>query len=297
MNLASRLKSAKQKGEAVAHKHGIESLPVDPIAIAKENGISVQEKPGTQPGVSGMLLRHGNSFCILYATHIKSEGFQRFSIAHELGHYFLPGHPEELLAAEGIHTSHAGFASKNPFEMEADNFAVGLLMPSFLFSEEIYKHKQGFTAVEALASLCKTSLSATAIRYVELSEDAVAAIVSTGQKIDYCCLSETMKSLKGRDWLSKDDLVPTGTCTAEFNTSPENITSAEREFAEIDIRDWFGGTRSVEALEKVVGLGKYGKTLTILSCPSLVDEAYEDEEESEESDEAMLERWTPRFRH
>jgi hypothetical protein len=57
----------------------------------------------TTGGVSGMLLRNGDDFGILYATHIKSSGFQRFSISHELGHYFLPGHidavdrvPEQL---------------------------------------------------------------------------------------------------------------------------------------------------------------------------------------------------------
>ncbi|MGB8741579.1 MAG: hypothetical protein WCD52_15455, partial [Xanthobacteraceae bacterium] len=33
--------------------------------------------------------RHGNAFGILYATHVPSEGFQRFSVGHELGHYFL----------------------------------------------------------------------------------------------------------------------------------------------------------------------------------------------------------------
>ncbi len=38
-----------------------------------------------------MLLREGNEFGIFYSTAISNKGFQRFSIAHELGHYSLEG--------------------------------------------------------------------------------------------------------------------------------------------------------------------------------------------------------------
>jgi len=33
--------------------------------------------------------------------------------------------------------------------------------------------------------------------------------------------------------------------------------------------DWLGGSRSVRATEQVVGLGSYGKTLIVLTCPSV----------------------------
>ena len=55
---------------------------------------------------------------------------QRFTIAHELGHYFLDGHIDHVLPNDGVHASHAGFSSSDPYEQEADNFAAGLLMPS-----------------------------------------------------------------------------------------------------------------------------------------------------------------------
>ena len=44
-----------------------------------------------------MLIRYGQEFYIAYATHIQSEGFRRFSVAHELDHYFLPGHIDHVL--------------------------------------------------------------------------------------------------------------------------------------------------------------------------------------------------------
>ena len=39
----------------------------------------------------------GNMFGIAYATHIDNVGFQNFSVGHELGHYFLPGHVDAVL--------------------------------------------------------------------------------------------------------------------------------------------------------------------------------------------------------
>ena len=100
---AFRLKMAKQKAEAFLRDEGITTLPVDPFAIAASRDIEVKPKPDTAGGVSGMLLRHGDVFGILYATHIPSEGFQRFSIGHELGHYFLEGHIDHILPEDGVH--------------------------------------------------------------------------------------------------------------------------------------------------------------------------------------------------
>ena len=92
-----------------------------------------------------MLLRHGDVFGILYATHIPSEGFQRFSIAHELGHYFLDGHIDHILPKDGVHTSHAGFVSADPYELEADQFAAGLLMPSIPFKRALARQELGIS--------------------------------------------------------------------------------------------------------------------------------------------------------
>src|SRR5690606_9462941 len=197
------------------------------------------------------LLRHGDTFGILYATHVRSEGFQRFSVAHELGHYFLDGHIDHVLPKDGVHSSHAGFVSADPYELEADNFAAGLLMPASLFRKALGKHEPGFAAVESVAALCRTSLTATAIRYAELTDDAVAVVVSTGPTIDYCCLSDTMKSLPQLTWLRKGSPVPRGTATARPNGDRKRIAAADRAEADIDTMDWLGGTRAIRVTEEV----------------------------------------------
>jgi hypothetical protein len=82
---------AALEAERVVREHNVTALKVDPIALANKLGIEVIAKPASSGGVSGMLIRFGNQFGIAYATHIDNPGFRRFSIAHELGHYFLPG--------------------------------------------------------------------------------------------------------------------------------------------------------------------------------------------------------------
>jgi hypothetical protein len=292
---ALRITLAKRKAEAFLRENGIETLPVDPFAIAASRDIVVEPKPDASGGVSGMLLRHGDAFGILYATHIESEGFQRFSIAHELGHYFLDGHIDYVLPkGSQVHTSHAGFVSGDPYELEADNFAAGLLMPDRPFKRALEKCEPGISTVESMANLCRTSLTATAIRYAELTDDAVAVIISTGLTIDYCRLSETMKSLRELTWLRKGSPVPINTATARLNANPDRVARSDRAAEEIDIMDWLGGVRSVKALEEVIGLVRYGKTLTVLTCPSIQDQI--DEEEESDDDDSVVERWTPRFR-
>jgi Zn-dependent peptidase ImmA (M78 family) len=77
---------AEGAANLVLREMKIEGLRVDPIAIATDKGILVKEKPDTVDGVSGMLVKVGDQFGIMYATNIPSKGVQKFSVAHEIGH-------------------------------------------------------------------------------------------------------------------------------------------------------------------------------------------------------------------
>lgn len=282
---------AAQAAEQIVKGMGVTTLPVDPRAIAEKREIVVQAKPVEDKGCSGMLVRLGNDFAIAYATHLQNEGFENFSIAHELGHYFMPGHVEAVIQGEnGMHVSRAGFNSNNKYEAEADRFAAGLLMPRHLFFPAIEKAGQGLVAIEALATLCKTSLHATAIRYTQCTRDPVAIIVSRGGIIDHCFMSEALKQLNGIDWIKKREGVPRNTATYVFNQIPTNVEHGIRVEGTSNLQHWFGGKRRIEISEDVVGLGRYGKTLTVLYDIDLP------EPEDQEDEDNLIESWTPRFK-
>ena len=200
----------------VIRRHEVSALPVDPKRIAKANQIEVRPMPAAT-GVSGMLLRVGDHFGIGYATHIDNVGYQNFSLAHELGHYFLEGHVDAVLAHGNRHESRAGFRSDDPYEIEADHFAAALLMPELLFSAAIADAGQGIAAVDHLASRCVTSLTATAIRYAQYTDDVVVVIVSTGKRVRYCFMSKTLQEIANGNGVDKGELLPSGTPTYNFN--------------------------------------------------------------------------------
>lgn len=274
--------------EKWARENSIVSLPVRPKEIAESLDILVQAKSDAAAGVSGMLLRHGDAFCICYATHIKSVGFQNFSIAHELGHYLLPGHPEHIFAGGDVHASHAGFTSSDIYEAEADHFSAALLMPDFLFDAAFRKVGEGLAAVEAMSRLCETSLVATAIRYAQRTSVPAAVVLSTGGHLDFCFMSKTMQEFGSMTWPRKGELLPGGVATERFVRNAANVTEGRRAQEDGDLRDWFG-CRKVAMEEEVLGLGPYGKALTVITTSTFADDDAEQDEDVEDG-------WTPRFR-
>lgn len=288
----ARKSLAEGSASLVLREMKIEGLRVDPADLATQKGILVQAKPDTAAGVSGMLVKAGDQFGIMYATNIPSKGFQKFSIAHELGHYCIDGHSDALLA-NGVHYSQAGFRSSDPFEQEADYFAAALLMPELAFRKEMNRHDTGLVCIEALRKACETSLTATAIRYAGLTRDGVAVILSSGETIDYCFMSEGLKEAKGISWIRKGTPVPDGTVTAAFNARPESVRTGERDGGDGRLNDWMGGERVYRVREDVLGLGQYGRTLTVLTCDGL---SAEKESEYDNEDDELIESWTPKFR-
>lgn len=281
---------ATARAEHMIKALGIATLPIDPKALALQAGFEVVAKPASQAGVSGMLIRVGNEFAIAYATHLENEGFENFSVGHELGHYYLPGHIDAVLpSGYGIHESRSGFTSADHYEKEADGFATGLLMPRHLFFPALERAGTGLVAIEAMAALCRTSLHATAIRYTQCAREPIAIVISEGSQVDHCFMSLALRDLPGIDWLRKRAVVPHSTPTYDFNRDTANVSQGQRREDSSNLQDWFGGSRQIEIAEDIIGLGRYGRTLTVLHSIALP------EPEDEEDEQALIESWTPRF--
>lgn len=290
---AARRGIAEAAANSVLRQMKVDGLWVDPEALAASKGILVQPKPDTAFGVSGMLIKAGDNFGIMYATNIPSRGFQRFSISHELGHYFIEGHPEALLTG-GVHQSRAGFVSGDPFEQEADHFAAALLMPELPFKKAIADQDAGLVCVDTLRKACGTSMTATAIRYSALTSDGIAVICTSGDVIEWCFMSDGLKQARGLTWLRKGTPVPPGTLTATFNARPDNVRTGQRDAGEGRLSDWLNGDHHYRVSEEVVGLGQYGRTLTVLTCEALSLRG--EGEEPDDDEDALIESWKPTFR-
>jgi hypothetical protein len=151
------------------------------------------------------------------------------------------------------------------------------------------------TAVETLADLCVTSLTATAIRYAKLCDDPVAVVCSMGNRVQFAFMSKVLQDQRGLTWIRKGSGLPTGTATANFNKDENNVRKGKRVISTSTLDTWFDGDITTELNEEVVGLGDYGRTLTVLWTDSLPDP--DELEESEESENNYLlpsQRWRER---
>lgn len=288
---AARPSWARQCGERKARELGYTAFPIDPFEIARGEEIELWPKKPDQIGVSGGIVFSGDDTAIFYSTDIKSLGFQRFTVAHELGHYFLEGHPAAIMKIGPAHVSRAGFTEGNlAIEIEADHFASGLLLPTSLVRSQLVDAPVGLEGIEALAEVSLCSLTASAIRAAECSPYPVAIVVSRGEEMRYAFMSDGFKRLGTLGFLRKGDALP-ASLTRRFNTDGNNVASGKRACEETDLRTWFGGRRHLVLDEQVVGLGSYGFTLTVLSSESLTD----DPEEIEDEEAQLIESYTPRF--
>jgi Zn-dependent peptidase ImmA (M78 family) len=285
-----QLKMARQRGEKVAEEFGFDQFPVKPREIAKARGIAIQAKPAEVKGVSGAIIFAGDSATIIYSTEYGNEGFENFSIAHELGHWFLPGHPEEIVKSGSAHMSRANFTQNTSIELEADHFASGLLLPSHLTRNLLSRNQIGLDGILKLADLAHCSITAAAIRAAECGPYPMAIIVSKDTEIAYAFTSESFKSLGKLAFLRKGSPLPSG-ATRKFNSDAANVLRAERAVDETDLAIWFDGPSNIILDEEVMGLGKYGYTLTVLSSETPPKDPLDGEHEDAE----LMRNWTPRF--
>jgi hypothetical protein len=131
----------------------------------------------------------------------------RFSIAHELGHFYIDEHRLFLTRGGSGHISKSEFLSSLPVEREADNFAANLLMPKRLLMPEVNKSQLNLTRLRWLADRFQTSLLSTAIRCVKLSPFPCSLIALSQGAIAWRFTSQGF--IDGRCYpLSKNQLDP-----------------------------------------------------------------------------------------
>ncbi len=143
---------------------GSRPLPVDPIQIAQQLGIKVYTA-GLDDGVAGMFRKRPGHDPEIFINGGDSLNRQRFTAAHELGHYV------KHVAAGGDDWEHVDFRDAlasngtNPEEVFANQFAASLLMPK----EEIgrLKREKGYGPA-ALALEFGVSGEAMSFRLVNL---------------------------------------------------------------------------------------------------------------------------------
>ncbi len=243
-------------------------VPVDPFAIVREEGIELA--PGEYgPNFDARIeyLTPIRQFAIYYkeAGVDRTGGRVRFSIGHELAHYYL--HRDDLLTGRP-HNSVADFRSKNALEQEADEFSARLLMPKELFVESVHRFRQDVCILSELCQLAenvfRTSLTSTVRRYCQCDIEPASMVISENGKVKWAIASEDMKRL-GMGFIQVRQNIPTNSKTAllwQRLSNKEDISIID---GGVDATIWFDRPYRWRLWEEAMPLGKTGWVLTYLT--------------------------------
>lgn len=239
--------AALANGEELARLNGFSKGPVDPFKIiAKEGDLILAEGDDFRDCFDGRLSFHNGRFLLIYNTRYNAWPRNgphhpkiRFTVAHELGHYFLDPHREFLVNRKKPIESFVEFESNRQVEREADAFATGLLMPAYLVGPRINcKTNATMSSLKLVANEFDVSLTSMLVRWTQLSHFPCATICIRNDKIQWGFVSGAFQ--KCGLWKAK---------RGSSVTSPDARRFAEADASFSSFREGVGTSRAQHWLE------------------------------------------------
>ena len=200
---------------------------------------------------------------IVLSRTIRETTRQRFTLAHEIGHYLLPDQ-QDLTEPCGRAQIESWDETLARPERDANRFAAEILMPRSIMLPYL-RESPRFSHVQQIAQACKTSLTASAYRLAELSSFRVAIVWSETAGVRWYKASDEFVR-----WVRKGPLNPNTFASEVFagKTVPANFES-------VPASAWLferGLRTDARILEHSVSLPAYDAVLTLLLIPEPIEQ-------------------------
>lgn len=254
------------------------SFNTDPITLVKADRMGK---------IDGMLARHPqkNEWAIFYNQDITHAGRTNFTLAHELGHYFVHRNQMSKSSFEcGESDMLDGNQDFSNIEAEANIFAANLLMPNHDFRVQVTNEPFSFDLMQHCAIRYDVSLTAAVLKWLEFSKKEAIAILSEDGFMHWS-KSNNRAFRAGKYYATRKECIeiPIGSLTAEAR-----YTLPARNGIKCKAGIWFPNT---EALEFSIYSTEHEKTLTVLiledSCSG-----YHIEDDSEYDEQLLVDTST-----
>lgn len=196
-------------------------IPLEELALA--SGILDVKPLGPMEceALEGMVVfeEDKESGVIFFKSHEDNIGRQRFTIAHELGHFLIRGHSarEFVCLAEDIFRK-----DSSVIESEANQFAAALLMPEHLL-RPYTESSPNLELFKELSRLSRTSLEAFSNNFIKLYSQPLALVYTHKGKCRYVLRNDSfyklglsLKVSKGSDIFDPIILEGYNTCSDRF---------------------------------------------------------------------------------
>lgn len=260
-----RVRRARNAARTLLHTWGAElERPVPVEQLARLRRLDVVDGP--LAGALARLVRIGAGGTIRLSDRHDHPGQRRFSLAHELGHFEL------------AHDQVIDFCAPSDFttfdkmrEIEANAFAAELLLPEVALRKCCDVSPVSLDHVIDLAAAYQTSPVATAIRFVELTSERCAVVLTQNGAVKWAVRSESFwpeitRGQRVLPWSLAHSYFARGRLACAADT--------------VDATAWIDGTRlrgPVEIHEHAMELPQLRAVLSLLwipeSCAALAHRA------------------------
>ena len=285
---------ANQISDMLNQVLGIDRFPVDVQQLALEyTNQCFPDSPITKiqgeriDGFEGMLKANKSKtkWLIVYNDGNGSEGRQRFTVAHEFGHYMVHRELQDEFACHDDEIS-TGERSKRDIEAEADQFASTLLMPYDDFRRQVNGQPISFDLIGHCADRYGVSLTAAALRWIDIAPERAILIASRDDHMLWAKSNED--AFKSRAYFATRKNVIELPRTALAHSANAETTVSQQD---VRANTWFTNEPVyVRAQELVKSAGQYDYKLTLLLLPQA--EWRRPTHEDEEPDEDTFDRFT-----
>ena len=146
---------------------------------------------------------------------------QRFTIAHELGHFILHRSQKQSFNCDS-QSVHTGIDGLRQIEREADEFASNLLMPGDLLREWISNQRIDLHVLSAIAKRFQVSFEALCIRFIKLTKQRAILVYWDNGFVKYEWRSSSAVRTRARIRRNGDPQEPLpGTLAADTSVEQE----------------------------------------------------------------------------
>jgi hypothetical protein len=232
-----------------------EAADLDIELVAASKGAAILRRKVA--GCDGRLLRAGPNALIVVDEKAYDSAKWRFTVAHELGHLLLHKNADPLkLCTERDLNDYKGSGN----ESEANDFAAELLMPRSIFARRCDVQRPSLTHIRKLATEFATSLSSTALRFVECSPEPCAFVYSQAGRITWWSKNEGFAL-----WLERGGTLSPDTYAFDVGVGK----TVDDRMQLTDARAWCDkrAADDVELFEHPMSLPALGAVVTLLWHP------------------------------
>lgn len=227
--------SIKKLAEGISLEYKEKITPLNKILI--DEGISVFYDSYGKDTFDGMTIYENGQFFIHLNTDLGNRPDSergRFTLAHELGHYYIDSHRIGLI--KGLLEPHSSKTNQKQFsqiEREADFFASCLLMPEERFAQDFYRKKFSVELIDFLKDEYGVSRTACAFRFADIGNHDIMIVYGENRNViwNYCSENFPYKYL-----INKKN-IPQNTVMGEYLILGDNSNTYCNE--QVWAVDWF----------------------------------------------------------